>query len=152
MDTIVDVVEVKLGDRTFYGIFTGWGNVCICDAWIMEESDIELLLGEETYRSLWSPNVHGIAGDFVGVFLTEDREKAEKIASLIRERYPQGFCLGCERKLALMKKLKEREKKIKCNKVDCFYNDKSMGHYGYCDRRELSIGEGANCLNYSPQS
>ena len=101
MITIVDVVEVRIGksETPFYGVFAGWGNIAICDAWILEESDIELLLGRETYESLWEPNVHGIAGEFSGVFLTRKKEKAEKVAHLIREKYPEGFCLGCIRKM-----------------------------------------------------
>jgi len=38
-----------------------------------------------------------VAGEFSGVFLTREKEKAEKIAQLIRERHPEGFCLGCLR-------------------------------------------------------
>ena len=99
MITVVDVVEVRIGsgEKPFYGVFAGWGNIAICDAWILEESDIKLLLGNEVYEDLWDSNVHGIAGEFSGVFLTRKKEKAEKIAQLIRERYPEGFCLGCLR-------------------------------------------------------
>ena len=97
--TVVDVVEVRIGDgkEAFYGVFVGWGNFAICDAWILEESDVELLLGREAYKDLWEPNVYGVAGEFSGVFLTREKEKAEKIAQLIRERHPEGFCLGCLR-------------------------------------------------------
>ena len=75
------------------------GGFAICDAWFLEESDVKMLLGEKTYEELWEPNVHGIAGEFSGVFLTRKREKAEKIAQLIREKHPEGFCLGCLRNI-----------------------------------------------------
>ena len=99
LTTIVDVVEVKIGasEKPFYGVFVGWGNIAICDAWILEESDVELLVGKEAYKELWDSNVYGVAGEFSGVFLTREKEKAEKIAQLIRERHPEGFCLGCLR-------------------------------------------------------
>ena len=99
MITVVDVVEVRIGlsEKPFYGVFAGWGNIAICDAWILEESDIKLLLGNEVYEDLWDSNVFGIAGEFSGVFLTRKKEKAKKIAQLILERYPEGFCLGCLR-------------------------------------------------------
>lgn len=110
MVTVVDVVEVRIGasENPFYGIFAGWGNIAICDAWVLEESDIELLLGKEVYESLWDADVHGIAGEFSGVFLTRKREKAEKIAQLIRERYPEGFCLGCLRNMRKMHKRSQK--------------------------------------------
>ena len=97
MPTVVDVAEVKLGNLTFYGVFTGWGNLCVCDAWILEESDVEMLIGKEDYRRLWDAHTSGTIGEFCGVFLTRDRKKAEQVAQLIRERRPEGFCLGCLR-------------------------------------------------------
>jgi hypothetical protein len=75
-----------------YGLFVGMGNLCICDGWFLELSDLKLfdiddegLIEERLFAD--------------GVLLFKSREPLEKIADMIEKKYPNGFCLGCLRSL-----------------------------------------------------
>jgi hypothetical protein len=95
MATYIGVVEVSLGPgEKFYGLIVGFGGLCMCDGWILELSDLDVLgiAEDEEVEKLLEKRVFSD-----GVLLFEDREPLEVIAKKIMEKHPEGFCLGCER-------------------------------------------------------
>jgi len=91
LNTYLQIVEIpSLGA---YALFVGIGNLCVCDGWFLEHGDLQKLGIEE----------HGlIEGALLadGVLLFKDKAPLERIAELIRQKYPNGFCLGCLKKSA----------------------------------------------------
>jgi hypothetical protein len=91
VNTYLQIVEIpSLGA---YALLVGMGNLCVCGGWFLECSDLEALGIEEDGL---------IEGALLadGVLLFKDRAPLERIAELIQQRYPNGFCLGCLRKMA----------------------------------------------------
>jgi hypothetical protein len=91
VNAYLQVVEIPA--LRAYALFVGMGNLCVCDGWFLERGDLQKLGIEEDGL---------IEGALLtdGVLLFEDRAPLERIAELIRQRYPNGFCLGCLRKSA----------------------------------------------------
>jgi len=95
MTTYIGIVEVDgIGTSKLYGLVLGFGNLCICDAWILELTDLEVLgIAEDE-------EVKKVVGERAfsdGVLLFKERGPLEVIAKKIMEKHPKGFCLGCER-------------------------------------------------------
>ncbi len=74
-----------------YGLFIGMGNFTVCSGWLLENKDLELfdISEEEVKDQLLSD----------GIVLFKSPEPLERIAKKIMEKYPNGFCLECLRKM-----------------------------------------------------
>jgi hypothetical protein len=89
VNAYLEVIEIPSLEA--YALFVGMGSLGICDGWFLERSDLEVLGIREDGL---------IEGTLLadGVLLFKDKAPLERIAELIQQRHPDGFCLGCLRK------------------------------------------------------
>jgi len=81
---------VSIPEFEAYGLFVGMGNLCICDGWLLELSDLELfdIKDDELIKDRLFAD---------GILIFKNKEPLEKIQELITNKQPDGFCLGCLR-------------------------------------------------------
>jgi hypothetical protein len=87
---ITDPANNELG----YAILVGMGNLCVCDAWFLELSDLDALEVREEVEKVVDLNQRYYSD---GVLMFKDKEPLKKIMDIIAEKHPHGFCLGCVR-------------------------------------------------------